>query len=84
MIVTIKKNEKYFYLTNQDIKYMIPSGSERNKQDTEVHLKDGSILKILDIKPNKLDQLLMSGKYETLETAWTMVHERVNRNRLGV
>lgn len=50
----------------------------------QVRLKDGSTLVIQDMKTNELDQLLMSGKYETLNKHWRLADEKVSRNRLGV
>ena len=79
MLVTIKHKEKYFYLVNQDIKHMFPY-----EDDVQVRLKDGSTLIIQDVTTKELDQLLMSGKYETLNKHWRLADENVSRNRIGM
>lgn len=81
-MLTIKSDDKYFYLSLQDVRYIQLSGS---KENTEVIFKDGCTLIILKTKPKDIDRLLKSIAYENITaTARLAAPEFRRKNLIGV
>jgi hypothetical protein len=80
-MLTIQYDHKYFYLSQQDVRYIQPSGSGEN---TEIHLKDGCTLIVLGIDARVVNEKLQDPLIcpEPLKAKWRLAAPEFRRKNL--